>query len=72
MSSLEQAGPQALLDDRGSHEGHVLTCCGGPRLLDGAFDAVGDEGVGRITCRDRVWDGTPGIGPLPPHASEMS
>jgi hypothetical protein len=52
---VEQAGPQALLDDGDPHEGHVLSRSSGPRLLDGAFDAVADEGVGR-TCRHRVGD----------------
>ena len=53
---IEQAGSQALLDDCRPHEGYVLARSGGPGLLDGALDAAGDEGVGRITCRHRVGD----------------
>jgi hypothetical protein len=52
---------------------------GDPGLLDGELDAVGDEGVGRITCGHGIRDvvgqdesGTPGNGPLPLQASEMS
>src|SRR6266545_4254996 len=50
---IEQTGPEALLDDVGSHQGHVLASRGRPCLLDRTLDAIGDEGVGRITRRHR-------------------
>ena len=54
--NVEQAGAQALLNDRGSHQAHVLAGGSRPRFLDGTFDTIGDEGIGRLTGRHRFWD----------------
>src|SRR6266540_433644 len=45
---VEQSSPEALLNGRCPHEVHVLARCSRPRLLDGVFDALGDERVRRI------------------------
>jgi hypothetical protein len=53
---VEQTGLEALTHDRRPHEGHVLARSRGLGLRDGALDAVGDEGVGRLTCRHGIRD----------------
>ena len=56
LDLIQQPGPQALLDGGGAHQADVLAACRRPCLRDGAHDAIGDEGVGRLAGRHGLRD----------------